>query len=371
MIARVLRLAAVIGLGVALTGCNMLYGWGQGRSGTPSSSSPIDVGSGRTWGSVDAGVTRSCAITLGKRLLCGSPSGEQEMTVVEEPEPDWVAVTVGQEHVCGLRGSGSLYCWGSNGSGQLGIGSGVEYTSTPQRVSQASDWRAVSASEQGTCAIRGAGDLYCWGGGALVGTLVGDGTLQGRTEPTRIGTGSDWIAVDIHRAHGCGIRSPGTLHCWAYLGGAGDGTTAQRLSPIRIGTASDWTAVSVGSFHSCGLRSGGLYCWGDNAYGQLGDGTHTIHLAPTRVGPDSDWTDVSVGTSDLSGGSGGGGEYIAADTCAIRKPGALYCWGANAFGELGDGTTTERVVPTRIGAEVDWLSVSAGGGYTRGIRSGS
>jgi alpha-tubulin suppressor-like RCC1 family protein len=149
----------------------------------------------------------------------------------------------------------------------------------------------------------------------------------------------------------------------------GDGTSEASLAPKRIGSASDWTTVSLSHSHACGLRAGALHCWGINHDGELGLGDRSARLAPQRVGSASDWTAVSAGGAYLAGGSGGSLERYASHTCGLRGVGQLHCWGANAWGELGDGTTTDRLQPTRIGVEDDWVAVSAGGGITRGIRS--
>lgn len=358
------RLGIVLVAVLALSGCDGRYGWGadvpqRGDRAT----APVDIGAGKVWSTIDAGMTRSCAIDGDKRLFCETFAGVQEV-VGPALTPAWTSVSAGYEHTCAIWGVGELHCWGSNNLGELGLGGTSDYEAAPRRVGTASDWRAVAAGQHNTCGIRGPGDLYCWGGGQLVGGVVGDGSTEQRSTPTRIGTASDWTSVDV--AHDtCGLRGSGQLWCWGT--GIGDGTTQLRLSPTRVGTAADWRSVSVGVFHACGLRSQALYCWGGNLWGQVGDGTTTGRLAPVRIGSASDWTSISAGGTDQAGGSGGD-EYWSAHTCGIRAPGTLWCWGMNARGELGDGTTTMRLVPVRIGGAADWALVSAGGDYTEGLR---
>ena len=364
------RLAIVAVAVLAMSGCNVRYGWGadvpvRGSNAT----APTDVGSGKAWRTVDAGMERSCAIDADRRLVCEAFDCEEE---VHGPalEPQWTAVATGYEHTCAIWGAGDLYCWGSNASGALGTGDDTTaYRSAPQQVGTASDWRTVAAGEHGTCAIRGAGELWCWGGGSIVGGVVGDGTTASRTTPTRIGTASDWTTVSVEARHSCGVRGGGELWCWSSDGRSGDGTGQIRLSPVRIGSASNWRTVSVSPYHSCGLRGGDLWCWGQNDYGEVGDGTTTARLAPVRIGGTSDWTTISAGGTDRPGGSGGGGEYFSAHTCGIRRPGTLWCWGLNAKGELGDGTTATRIAPTRVGTASDCTAVSSGGSSTDGVRA--
>ncbi|MBX3285385.1 MAG: hypothetical protein KF703_08605 [Actinobacteria bacterium] len=359
-------IAIVLVAALGLTGCNVRYGWGFDTPTKGSTATaPVDVGGGKAWRTVDAGMSRTCGIDAGQRLTCEGFYGDVEAVGPSTP-PQWTSVSVGFEHQCALWGAGDLYCWGSNNVGELGLGTTSDYEATPQRVGVASDWTAVAAGQHDTCGIRGGGELYCWGAGTLVGGVVGDGTEEQRESPTRIGTASDWTAIDV--AYGsCGLRGSGELWCWGY--GSGDGTAERRLSPVRVGTESDWDQVSVGIYHSCGLRSLSLYCWGGNDYGQLGDGTTTTRLAPVRVGTESYWTSVSAGGTNQAGGSGGGNEYWSAHTCGIRAPGTLWCWGKNQRGELGDGTTTSRLTPVRIGTESDWAQVASGGDFTEGLRA--
>lgn len=364
-----MRTAIVLGAVLALTGCNALYGWGGGLTSYGSvDKNPTTIGANRTWVTVDAGMTVPCGIDTAKRLFCGLDGGEQETPTPGGLPADWTALAKGLEHMCALRGSGDLYCRGDNSVGQLGDGTGAGYSPGAKRIGTASDWRSVSAGEYNTCGIRGIGDLYCWGAGTLLGSTVGDGGSVHRSAPTRIGTASNWKSVDVGHGHTCGLRRAGDLYCWGTV--VGDGTTQQRLTPTRVGTASDWTTVSVSVFHTCGLRGAGdLYCWGGNSDGQVGDGTTTTRLSPVRIGTDSDWSLISAGGTDRPGGSGGGGEYNAAHTCGLRRPGALYCWGGNGHGEVGDGSTTSRPIPTRIGTATNWSTVSAGGDFTEGIRN--
>src|SRR4029453_9734090 len=111
--------------------------------------------------------------------------------------------------------------------------------------------------------------------------------------------------------------------------------TAEAVPRTLEGGTADWRQVSAGASHSCGIRtSGRLYCWGNDTEGQLGDGGGNIHrLVPKEVsGGGTDWASVSAG---------------GAQTCALRTSGRLYCWGDDAFGELGDGgTNTDRPTPT-------------------------
>jgi len=283
------------------------------------------------------------------------------------PFSDWKTVSGGSSHTCGIRGAGALYCWGFNGSGQLGDGTNAKRL-TPKRITAVSDWKVVSAGNAHTCGIRGTGALYCWGSN-MEGQL-GDGTTAPRLSPKRITAVADWTFVttggEENRSYTCAIRGTGALYCWGHNsdGQLGDGTTAQRFSPKRITAVADWKDVTAGGeedtgIHTCAIRgTGALYCWGNNLNGQLGDGTKTDRLSPKRITAVSDWSTVAAG-----------GEEEHGHTCGIRGTGALYCWGYNGTGELGDGSgLLERLTPKRITAVSDWTDITAGALHTCGIR---
>src|SRR5262249_49813193 len=119
---------------------------------------------------------------------------------------DWIDVSPGQGHTCAIRVPGTLWCWGRNNNLQLGVGSnaGVEIDQ-PTQVGSDSDWRLVRAGQRGTCALKGAGELWCWGDVFALGVNV--------PEPTRVGGDSDWTAIGIDTFHACGLRA-NSLLCW-------------------------------------------------------------------------------------------------------------------------------------------------------------
>ena len=139
----------------------------------------------------------------------------------------------------------------------------------------------------------------------------------------------------------CGVSTTGTAYCWggSAYGALGDGTTSNRLVPTPVAGGLTFASVSAGDGHTCGVTlSGAAYCWGYNAYGQLGDGTTTGRVVPTLVAGGHAFAAVSAGPIVPFFGH----------TCGVTTSGAVYCWGDNFAGELGDGTTTQRLVPTLV-----------------------
>ena len=295
---------------------------------------------------------------------------------------DWIQVSASggdsTGHTCGIRAvvtgattENRLYCWGSNGTGQLGDSSTTQ-SATPVPVGTVGDtgWTNVSAGTDHSCGIR-SGMLYCWGSNA--GNRLGDGTTTQSTVPVRIGTdAADWDQVAAGRFFSCAGRSGGKLYCWGTdgTGKFGEGASAATVhsTPWRIGTNADWDQIAVShNGYACGIRNGELYCWGNNGNSQLGNGSTTSATVLTQVGTVgvgiwSDWKQVAVSSNNT--------------TCGIRSPvvggvtqDLLYCWGYNGSGQLGDGTTTQRNAPLQVGSATNWDQVAVGDAHVCAVRS--
>ncbi len=308
-------------------------------------------------------VSRRIAIATGMTVAAGlllavpgtSTAAGGEATG-QRVDADWAAISAGSRHSCGIRTNHTLWCWGWNRAGQLGLGD-LERRTSPTRVGTRTDWVGIVSSYDHTCATRSNHTLWCWGSGRNGQLGLGDTT--GRDTPTRVGTGADWAVVSAAGfAHTCGIRTDHTLWCWGNNanGQLGLGGTVARKSPAQVGTGTHWTGVKAGDSHTCATRTNHtLWCWGYNANGQLGLGDTTDRTAPTRVGTDADWTEVGAGDG-----------Y---HTCGVRTDHTLWCWGYNGQGQLGVGNTTGRTVPTRVGSDTDWAHVIAGHRHTCATRT--
>jgi len=250
------------------------------------------------------------------------------------------AVAAGDTHTCALTTTGGVKCWGENDYGQVGDGTSGNIRTTPIDVSGlTSGVAAVTAGWEHTCALTTAGGLRCWGRNPW--GQLGDGTHWNyRTTPVDVsGLTSGVAAVTASTSnHTCALTTTGGLKWWGNNdnGQLGDGTTTERTTPVDVsGLTSGVAAVEAGGAHSCAVRTAvGVKCWGRNVYGQLGDGTTTERWTPV---------DVSGLTSGVAAVEAGG-----AHSCAVRTAVGVKCWGRNVYGQLGDGTTTERWTPVDV-----------------------
>ena len=236
--------------------------------------------------SVACGGTSCCAIGADAQLACwgdnlegkvgqDDPYGSADATelLVVEPGQRFASVGVGQGHVCAIRESGELSCWGRNVRGELGLGSvDPGQLRAPARVGDASDWRVVAGSQHHSCGVRGDGSLWCWGQNVFheVGAPELDTIFS---SPRRVGSDSDWQSVAVGWFHSCGLKRDGQLWCWgrAIEGQLGVESIDPLPAPNLIAMPASFSRIALGHFHSCGVDdAGSLYCWGMNEEGQLG-----------------------------------------------------------------------------------------------------
>lgn len=220
-----------------------------------------------------------------------------------------------------------------------------------------SSWRAQKSTDS-------AGGSLVWGWGSNNRGRLGTGdTIEKSSPVSAIGGISDWTSISNLGNHVLALRPNGTAWSWGYnaFGQLGDGTTTNRSSPVSvIGGFTDWTQISAGLNSSTGIRANGTaWAWGNNFDGQLGDGTSgTVNnkSSPTPViGGFSDWIHISPGWSH---------------TAAIRANGTTWTWGKNNFGQLGDGSTTNRSSPGSVlGGYTDWTQLSLNKDRSFGLRA--
>lgn len=316
-----------------------------GDGTTEEKTFPVRLGEDSDWTSISAGGGHTCAVKQNHSLFCwgGNTFGQVgDGTTDDRHEPvrigtgtDWAAVSCGTHHTCAMKTDDRIYCWGWNGSGQLGDGTTL-FHEQPELVSASWYWSVIDVGFNHSCGINNLQNTaYCWGANGS--GQIGDSTTDNRSSPEAVAHFSEPILISGGQSHTCSIKANHTLFCWGNNGAGrlGNGVTGgHRTTPNQVGTDMIWTSVDAGGRHTCAIQSGNvLFCWGLNDEGQLGDGSLIDTNVPNQVGTETVWDKVSAGDQH---------------TCAIKTDGRLFCWGSNTFGQLGDGSWTNQRYPTLI-----------------------
>lgn len=314
---------------------------------------------------IAAGERHTCAVTTAGAAKCWGNNGYNQLgdgTWISNSTPVDVAglgngvaaVAAGEGHTCVLLMDGGAKCWGDNWYGQLGDGTTTDRSTPVDVVGLANGAAAIVAGSIHTCAVTAASGAKCWG--ANWNGQLGDGTTYQRSIPVDVaGLESGVAALAAGWGHTCALTTAGGVKCWGYnrFGQLGDGTTTSSSTPVDVvGLGSGAVAIAVGDGHTCAVTiAGGVKCWGDNLNGQLGDGTTANRSTPVDV----------VGLASEMAATAAGHWH----TCALTAAGGAKCWGRNASGQLGDGTTFQRSMPVDVaGLGSGAAVIAAGYGHT-------
>lgn len=345
---------------IGIATCWGYNGFQDGRLGNgpldnaslPDSPVPVDVLGGQKFTQIVSGAYHSCGITAAGAGYCwghNSSTGKlgtgTDIGWAHQPVPvagglTFKAISAGFNHSCGVTTAGAAYCWGENGSGQLGTGNQTQ-SNAPVAVVGGITFASISAGQsQGTnnvtCGVATDGKGYCWGSDAY--GEIGDGgdvsfnSTDIRTSPTLVAGALTFKDIRVGTRHVCGVLSNDTGVCWGdnAAGQLGVGTKDDtRSAPTSTGSTT-FLMIDPGDHNTCGVTTAyAIYCWGANTHGEGGTtvGLGDITMVPSP-GPSGEWSEVSAGGTSLH-------------TCAISRDRlTVKCFGRNEYGQLGNGTTT-------------------------------
>jgi alpha-tubulin suppressor-like RCC1 family protein len=402
-------------------GRNLYGALGQNFSGV-SRSSPVQIGTDINWSKVSASTTHALALkTTGTLWAWGGNAngqlGQGNTTSRSSPvqigtATDWAYISCSgssgslsfnnRAQSFAIKTGGTLWAWGRNDSGQLGLGNAT-VRSSPVQVGTDTNWskvqsggpRYTSRNRSFTLALRTNGTLWSWGNNVYGQLGLGDTTA--RSSPVQIGTDTNWSSITCGMYFGAAIKTNGTLWIWGsnYYGQLGLGDLYARSSPVQVGTNTDWANVYGGEQFCVARKTNGtLWVWGNNRTGRFGNGyVSSSSSSPVQIGSQTDWSAFGKGSTKLSSmalktdgtlwtwgrrqeGQGGIGNFITATSSpaqagsstdwssfhagqyhvlAIKTNGTLWAWGRNTYGQLGQNFTSTRIrSPVQIGTDADW-----------------
>ncbi len=300
---------------------------------------------------------------------------------------DWIGLSTATSHTCGIRTAGTAWCWGLAANGRLGDNDTSTNQPRPVQVHSDvsstgwTDWIGISTGTSHTCGVRANGTAWCWGA-PTNGRLGNFDSSTTQPRPVQVhsdvsSTGwTDWISISAGDAHTCGVRTNGTAWCWGQgtNGKLGYNSTTAAARPVQVHSDvsstgwTDWIGISTGTSHTCGVRANGTaWCWGAPTNGRLGNfDSSTTQPRPVQVHSDvssTGWTDwISISAGD-------------AHTCGVRTNGTAWCWGQGTNGKLGYNSTTSAARPVQVKTDAgatgwtDWVFVETGISHSCGVRA--
>ena len=276
---------------------------------------------------------------------------------------NWKQVSGGGQHTAAIKTDGTLWTWGRNNFGQLGDNTTTNRLTPVTTFAGGTNWKQVGGGGYFTAAIKTDGTLWTWGRNNSGQLGVNDaGTTLNRTTPvTTFAGGTNWKQISSGNANIAAIKTDGTLWTWGPNTSAelGVNDTNTRCTPVTtFAGGTNWKQVAVGGNYTAAIKTDGtLWTWGGNTVGQLGTNAITISICTpvTTFAGGTNWKQVTCGF------------FHAA---AIKTDGTLWTWGPGDTGRLGNNTTSTRSIPvTTFAGGTNWKQVSSGSQHTAAIKT--
>jgi alpha-tubulin suppressor-like RCC1 family protein len=354
-----------------------LWGWGcnsigqLGNNTTINASSPIQTISGGTnWKNIAAGILHTAAIKTDATLwLWGSNTNGQLgiNNALNRSSPvqtisggtDWKRVSVGFGSTAAVKTNGTLWNWGYGGDGTLGDNATISRSSPVQTIAGGCNWRCAVAGRFNGAGIKTDGTLWVWGRGCD-GILGNNSTIPVSSPVQTIGSATTWKHVSIAAGNFmAGIKTDGTLWTWGKNEGGllGNNTTINASSPVQlISGGTNWKQICAGYYNGAAIKiDGTLWVWGCGTFGSTGANSTLNRSSPVQtIAGGTNWKNVAVGRLSV---------------LATKTNGTLWNWGCGTSGTLGDNTTVNKSSPVQtIAGGCNWRSVSSGGYTAWGIK---
>ena len=334
-------------------GINDIGQLGQGN--VINQSSPIQVGTLTTWSDIARGQNQTVATTTDGKLYAWG-QGEFGQTgqgdVIDRSSPvqvgaltNWKTVTASVESSYAIKTDGTLWAFGSDGNGRLGLNTSSVARSSPVQVGSLTTWSKVRAGWYDCAAIKTDGSLWVWGRNDA-GQLGLNSVLE-VSSPTQVGALTTWSEVVSGRRFRLAVKTDNTLWAWGenYFSGGqlGLGDVIYRSSPVQVGALTNWAKPACAREASfCVKTDNTLWSWGNGASGATGHGNATDKSSPVQVGSLTNWSQPS------------GIQYGA---FCRKTDGTLWSWGRDDSGGLGHNNQTDLSSPVQVGSLTNWGTI--------------
>jgi alpha-tubulin suppressor-like RCC1 family protein len=270
-------------------------------------------------------------------------------------------VEAGFGQSCGVAADGRAHCWGRGYATFTGSGPFAPLVSVPTPVGPGITFRSVALGPEQVCGVSTGDEAYCWGRNPS--GELGIGAASEAAGPTPVAGGIAFRSLSAGSGYTCGLAPAGRAYCWGgnASGQLGTGEAAGTRTPAPVAGDLAFRSIAAGVLHTCAVGTDGrARCWGSNLLGELGTGElqqgSTPTRAPVAVRSDVRFASVAVGSRHA---------------CALAEDGSAWCWGDNAEGQLGTGTTAGSPVPARVAGGNTFRTLSARDVRTCGTTTGN
>jgi hypothetical protein len=274
---------------------------------------------------------------------------------------NWKQVSFTYVNSAAIKTDGTLWVWGQGSFGAVGVNDTTSRNTPVTTLLGGNNWKQVSVGYFNIAAIKTDGTLWTWGRNAGGELGVNDTTARSTPVTTLLG-GTNWKSVaEGGNGHVAAIKTDGTLWTWGSNsnGRLGVNDTTTRSTPVTtLLGGTNWKSVSCGSLHTIALKTDGtLWSWGLNANGQLGVNNTTNRNTPvTTLLGGTNWKSIAGGENH---------------TIALKTDGTLWTWGRNTDGQLGVNNISNRSTPvTTLLGGTNWKSIDAGSNHTAALTAG-
>lgn len=299
-----------------------------------------------TWG----GYYRSYMFTASNSLNLGHGDGRtpRSSPIQVGTGTNWSKVSVAGQTTAAIKTDGTLWTWGWNAYGQLGIAVDTNTRISPVQVGTGTNWSEVSVGQKHVIALKTDGTIWAWGYNGVYSPALGLGDILSRSSPVQIGAGTNWSKISAGHGHSAAIKTDGTLWTWGEnkFGALGTNNVIYRSSPVQVGTDTNWSKIECGYGNTFAIKTDGTaWSWGKGNVGVLGQNSIINRSSPVQIGNLTNWSKISCGSNHC---------------LALKTDGTIWSWGNAVLGQLGDNSTVAKSSPVQIGSLNTWIDVHAG-----------